>query len=137
MRFSRTIVAAAAAALLLIGYAGAEVYVTSPSTGRVVVLDSTGQVVRSLGDTGGLMQPYSVILDSQRNLIVADWEAGKVLSLSPDGTNGSVVASNIPMPDGLSMGTGGEVYLVSRDNRPLTTGRIGLRVQDDLSLYLH
>src|SRR5262245_66655442 len=106
MRSSRTMMAAAAAALLLIGHAGADVYVTSPGTGRVVVLDSTGQVVRSLGDTGGLMQPYSVILDSQRNLIVADWEAGKVSSLSPDGTNGSVVASNIRSEE-RRVGTGG------------------------------
>ena len=136
MKRTLSLMAAAAAALfLLVGTAGADIYVTSPGTGRVAVLDAAGQVIRTLGDTGGLEQPYSVVLDSQRNLIVADWSAGRIVRLDPDGTNGTVIASNIPKPDGLSLGPAGEIFLVSRDDRTLA-GRFGGRAQDESSLYL-
>ncbi len=136
MKSLRTLMAAAAAAmLLLMGTAAADVYVTSPSTGRVVVLDSAGEVVRELDGAGGLQQPFAVILDSRSNLIVADWAAHRIVRLSPDGIDAGVIASNIPRPDGLSLGPAGELYLVSRDDRPFTT-RIATRGPEDLSARL-
>jgi hypothetical protein len=95
----------------------AEVFVTSPTTGRILVLDSNGSVTRVIGDTGGVQQPYGIAMDSARNLLVADYAAGRVLQFNPDGTNGSIRASNIPKADGLSVGSGGEIFLVSRDDR--------------------
>lgn len=113
--------------LISLGAAAAEVYVSSPSTGRILVLDSAGTLVRTIGGAGGLQEPYAITLDSQRNLLVTDYAAGRVLKFSTDGTNAATVASNIPKPDGLSIGANGDLFLVSRDN---ATGRTLLRAGD-------
>jgi len=124
-------------AVAAVGTASAEVFVTSPATGRVLVLDSNGAVSRVLGATGGLTEPYSITVDPDRNLLVADYSAGRVVRLSPDGANGSIVASNIPKPDGLSVGPAGEIFLVSRDNRNAASRLKFQSGDNDSSSYLH
>ena len=114
--------------LISLGAAAAEVYVTSPSTGRILVLDSTGALVRTIGWAGGLQEPYAITLDSQRSLLVTDYAAGRILKFAEDGSNATIVAANIPKPDGLSIGANGDLFLVSREN---STGRTLLRSGGD------
>ncbi|HEY3175212.1 MAG TPA: DUF6689 family protein [Candidatus Polarisedimenticolia bacterium] len=121
--------------LAAVGTAAAEVYVTSPTTGRILVLNSSGALVRSIGGAGGLAEPYAIVLDSQRNLLVTDYAAGRIVSYTTDGSNASVVASNIPKADGLSVGPGGDLFLVSRDNS--RTQLTKLRDGEESSGYLH
>lgn len=114
--------------LAAVGAAAAEVYVTSPGTGRILVLDSAGTLVRTIGDAGGLQEPYAITIDSQGSLLVTDYAAGRVLRFAEDGTNATIVASNIPKPDGLSIAANGDLFLVSREN---TSTRTILRSGDD------
>lgn len=114
--------------LTILGAAHAEVYVTSPTAGRILVLDSAGALVRTIGETGGMQEPYGITLDSQRSLLVTDYAAGRVLKFSEDGGNATIVASKIPKPDGLSIGANGDLFLVSREN---TSARTLLRSGDD------
>lgn len=116
-------------ALVLVAAAGtatAEVYVTSPNKGQILVLDSTGKVTRTIGGAGTIVQPFGIAMDSRRNLLVADYSAGRILRFSLDGSS-TVVASNIPRPDGLSVSASGEIFLVSRDNR--TAAAAGARLK--------
>lgn len=125
--------------VMFVSSVAAEVYVTSPTTKQILVLDSNGQVTRSIGAAGGVGQPYGIAMDSNRNLLVADYSAGRVLQFSPDGSNGSILASNIPKPDGLAVGPGGDVFLISRDNKAATTSRLKSQIGDSVSTagYLH
>ncbi|HET9481794.1 MAG TPA: DUF6689 family protein [Candidatus Polarisedimenticolia bacterium] len=131
--------AAIAAALALLGIAGtarAEVFVASPSTGRVLVLDSDGGLVGTIGAAGGLAAPSSLAVDSQRNLLVADYAAGRIIRYSADGANASLVATGIPKPDGLSIGPSGTLFLVSRDDQGMAP-RLRLRSPgDSITVYL-
>src|SRR5262245_44357182 len=99
---SRALIALLVVALA--GNASAEVFVTSPHTGRILVLNSSGAVTRVIGSPGGMTEPYAMAVDSARNLLVADYAAGRVLRFNPEGTNATIVASNIPKPDGISIG---------------------------------
>jgi len=108
-------------AVAMAGTASAEVFVTSPTTGRILVLDSNGAVTRVIGSPGGMTEPYAMATDAERNLLVADYATGRLLRFNPEGTNASIVASNITKPDGLSVGPAGDVFLVSRDNRTPST----------------
>src|SRR5262245_57649341 len=110
-RTSRIGAIIALAVVMAVGSASAEVHVTSPTTGQIPVLDSTGSVSRVIGTSGGIGEPYGIAIDSGRNLLVADYSAGRVLKLTSDGANGSILASNIPKPDGLSVGPNGDVFL--------------------------
>jgi len=93
-----------------------DVIVTSPATGRILVLDGAGTVTRVLGEAGGVQQPSGIVLDPTRHMIVADHGAGRVLRLAPDGSNGMILAWGIPKPDGPSVGPRGEIFLVSRND---------------------
>lgn len=100
--------------------ASAEVYVSSPA-GRLLVLDGSGAVVRVIGESGGLVAPYAIAVDARRQILLADHAAGRIVRYAPDGSNASVVASNIPKADGLTLAPSGDLYLVSRDDRALFT----------------
>ncbi len=100
---------------LAAGAASADVYVTSPETGRIVVMDGAGQITRVIGAAGGLAQPWAIAVDAHRNLLVTDYAAGRVLRYAADGSDASIVATRIPKPDGLSVAPSGDLFLVSRD----------------------
>jgi len=116
---------------LMVGAVPAEVYVTSPETGRIVVLDGSGAVERVICAAGGLSQPFAIAVDSHRNLLVTDYARDRILRYAPDGSDASVVASRIPRPDGLSISPSGDLFLVSRDDTRLNT-KLRLREQVDL-----
>lgn len=136
-QYLRSMALAAAAAAALAGGAYADVFVTSPSTGRVLALDSNGAVVRTFGEAGGLREPYGIVLDASRNLLVADYAAGRIVRYAADSGNASVVATGIRKPDGLSTGPAGEIFLVSRDDAA-ASGRLRTADGSDATaLYLN
>jgi len=98
------------------GAAVADVYVTSPETGRIIVMDGAGQITRVIGEAGGLSRPWAIAVDARRNLLVTDYAMDRVLRYAPDGSDASIVATRIPRPDGLSVAPSGDLFLVSRDD---------------------
>lgn len=57
-----------------------------------------------------LARPRRVLLDSQQNIIVADWGAGSVLRINPAGDS-QVLASDLPEPAGLAIDSSDTIFV--------------------------
>lgn len=77
-------------------------YVSSSGTGRVVELDDTGDVVRSIGAGTGLLSPSQLAFSPDGHLLVVDESAEAIFEFDPSGTFLRLVAdSGLDAPVGM------------------------------------
>ena len=97
----------------------------SPNTGSIYITDGygncrvhkftqDGRLLLSWGepgiDPGQLMRPHNVAVDAQDRVYVADREAHRVQVFDADGKF-ITVWNNIHMPDGMTLGPDGNIYI--------------------------
>jgi sugar lactone lactonase YvrE len=60
----------------------------------------------------GFSSPVGMAFDAAGHLYVAEWGAGRVLRIAPDGTR-AVFADGLAGPSGLAIGPDGAIYVAS------------------------
>jgi DNA-binding beta-propeller fold protein YncE len=83
---------------------------------KVLVIDRTATVVRTLGETSKLWFPNGVAVDGAGNVYVSDSNNGRLLMFDADGTVRAQVArgagqGNLGLPRGLAVDASGRVFV--------------------------
>lgn len=84
---------------------------------RVLVIDRTGAVVRTLGETDGMSFPNGIAIDPDGNVYVTDSNNGRLLVFGSDGTVAATVGrgvgqGNLGLPRGAVVDGQGRLYVV-------------------------
>jgi DNA-binding beta-propeller fold protein YncE len=99
------------------------IYVSDSTRGQVVVFDSEGTALRSIGSPEQFGRPTGLVYDWARDrLLIVDTTGGRILACSTDGqvlasrgTRGES-AGDFNFPTNIAVGMGGEVYVVDSLN---------------------
>ena len=103
----------AALALLVAPAFAQPVYVANSSNGRINVFDVEGHGTLFAGDTSSLAKPLGIVLDGTGGLVVCDNQRGRIVRYDASGAGPAVLASDLPRPDGPSLGQGGDIFFVT------------------------
>ncbi len=96
---------------LALGVASAMPSAAAAQAGREEA-DETGWRLESPAVHSGLSSPVGMAYDTAGNLYVANWSAGTVLRLAPDGQR-HVFAKGLSGPSGLAISPAGDIYVAS------------------------
>jgi DNA-binding beta-propeller fold protein YncE len=83
---------------------------------KILVIDRTAQVVRTLGETDKLSFPNGVAVDGAGNVFVSDSNNGRLLMFDAKGTVSAQIGrgagqGNLGLPRGLAVDEGGRVFV--------------------------
>ena len=93
-----------------IGFHDNKLYVADSKNKRILVFDTLGSFVKTIGAGYGLVQPFGLAMDSTGCLFVSDFDKNRVLEFDPYGNLLFAIDSVFDSPSGLAL---------SRDARKL------------------